>query len=233
MNMNIFYKCSFKSSNGYKIVKYNVDTCSLTILDERKTRDIEKYPKAIMATLNYNLGRSMIMATDEKGDYFLGLYNLVDDNFEKYVNIIFTDSDYAKIVKLFQFLCNHYKEGKDLLLDTIHRIVPRKVTDELEYTVIREKIKQLINVTKNEDILITKCSKIRKLMVFVTEDNYSDYHEKLVNNCKLNIKDVIIKEQVKSNDNNLKVKLEANKKFNYLFIIIWVIILFAILLVKK
>lgn len=227
LNMNIFYKCSFKSSNGYKVAKCSTDTYSLILLNESKHGTREEFPETIRSTLFYNLGRSMVLATDEKGDYFLGVYNLIEGDYEKYVNVIFTDPDYMKIARLFSFLCKLYKDGKIKLQKTIKRISPRE--DGLEYEVVREEIDKLIKVTENESVIIEKCSKPRKLIAFVTEDSYMDYYEKLVENCKLDVKDAVVKEQENAALEKINLQLKPVERKNHKIIIFIIAVVLFIL----
>lgn len=230
--MYIFYKCSFKSSNGYKVAKCSTDTYSLILLDEKKENS-EEISKTIMTTLNYSLGRSMVLAIDENGDYFLGVYNLVEGDSEKCVSAIFSDPDYMKILKLFIFLCKHYKEGKSKLLKTITRISPRE--DGLEYMAVSEEIDRLIQAGEKESITSETYSKPRKLIAFITEDNYKDYYEKLMENCKLEVKDAVIMEQENSDAETINLQLEpAVEQKNHILpmFIIAVILLILFIIIR-
>lgn len=224
--MNIFYKCSFKSSNGYKVAKCSTDSYSLILLDENKKENGEEISKTIMTTLNYSLGRSMVLATDENGDYFLGVYNLVEGDSEKCVNVIFSDPDYMKILKIFIFLCKHYQEGKSKILQTITRISPRE--DGLEYMVVSEEVDRLIQAGGKESSITESYLKPRKLIAFITEDNYKDYCEKLTKNCKLEVKNAVVMEQENSDAEKINLQLKPVKQQKH---IIPIFIIAVILLV--
>ena len=67
--MRIFYKCSFKSSGGYKLACYDYDLDELHYIPEDDNIYKEKISKTVLSTFNYGLGRSMVLASDEVGDW--------------------------------------------------------------------------------------------------------------------------------------------------------------------
>ena len=122
--MQIFYKCSFKSSNGYKLACYDYNLNELHYIAEDNEIYKEKISKTILSTFNYSLGRSMVLASDETGCYFFGTYGLIEGNNDKYVNAVFADNDSVNIFKLFHLFCIQYNQSNVNLQNTVRRKNP-------------------------------------------------------------------------------------------------------------
>ena len=140
--MYIYYKCSFKSSDGYKLGQYDADSDTLVYISERDGEDRRNLSEVAFSTFRNELGRSMMLASDEQGYFFLGVYKLIERDYEKYVNTIFADKDCEKIVKLFLLFCSQYKWANSVLSNSVKRVE----ADEsgLEFSIVKEEIANLL-----------------------------------------------------------------------------------------
>lgn len=231
--MHIFYKCSFKSSDGYKVAKYDGYSESLMYINEGIQYDRQEIPEVLQDTFLYSLGRSMLVATDENGQYFLGVYNLIEGNYDKYVNIIFTDVDSVKIMQLFSLLCRRYDECIKIMKSMVVRISPRE--DGLEFDIVKENLQWLLQEAMLEKIGDRVKNQERKLIAFVTEEESGYYLERLKENCKLDIKQSTIRENIMHNQPSVDIDMwrmqqESNLK---VVLIIFIVIAFIVAIVVR
>lgn len=201
--MDIFYRCSFKSSNGYKMAKYDTASHFLCFIDENDSGDKKGMSDTICDTLYNELGRSMILASDEHGKLFLGIYKLIEGDYDKYVNVVFTDDDKGKIFQVFCLFRSKYCMANECLLNTVKRIPPDE--NGLEFSIdekAMEYLLQEINIIEhNWNMRLRE----KMLYVFVTEDNCAAHLERLEQSCKLNIKTANFVEGIEQNQMYLDV----------------------------
>lgn len=231
--MHIFYKCSFKSSDGYKVAKYDGYSESLMYINEGIQYDRQEIPEVLQDTFLYSLGRSMLVATDENGQYFLGVYNLIEGNYDKYVNIIFTDVDSVKIMQLFSLLCRRYDECIKIMKNMVVRISPRE--DGLEFDIVKENVQWLLQEAMHEKIGARVKNQDRKLIAFVTEEESGYYLERLKENCKLDIKQSTIRENIMHNQSSVDIDMRRMQQESNLkvVLIIFIVIAFIVAIVVR
>ncbi len=229
--MQIFYNCSFKSSNGFRMVNYEYGENRVTCLDEKADR--EKFSPSVLSTLRYGLGRSMLLAIDETGCCFLGIYNLISGNYDKYVNAVFWDFDREKILKLFFLFCYRYQDAKNMLQNTIERIPPDE--NGLEYCVIKSEVENLIKLSANEEVALDFGNTKSRLLAFITEESCSDYLSRIEEYCNLSVKNAFLADNVSGGQTNVDISGFLQKKtfrvplgIIAILIIIIVLVLFAI-----
>lgn len=219
--MHIFYRCSFKSSNGYKTADYEYDAGSLIFIDESHMFRQGKISETILSTLNYALGRSMVLATDELGNYFFGVYNLIEGDYDKYVNAVFTDKNRGKICQLFFLFCSAYQDANRMLLNTVKRI-PMD-SKGLEFSVSKKDLEILMKASSHADSGIITVKRKKWLFAFITEENYSDYMEKLTDCCGLTIRNAVHIEHVRCNQTSIDVKSLIFKKWKKRFLLLCIV----------
>lgn len=174
--MDIILKCSFKNSNGFKISKYDVSSGELEFLPENAGGTGSQIPRTIMYTLNYQLGHCIILATDENGHLFLGIYRLVEGNDEKYVNAIFyaPDEQY-KIIDLYNLFCSQQASFSNKLLSSVVRVDNISDESKLQYTVDHEIIDEMfVNVGNAKKNGIMKIPN-NQLLAFFSVEEFDSY----------------------------------------------------------
>lgn len=228
--MHIYYRCSFRSSDGYKTADYQDDVDQLIPVDGSHTLSQEKMSKTIYSTLCYALGRSMVLASDELGNYFFGVYNLIEGDYDKYVNAVFTDTDREKICRLFVLFCDSYQKANQMLLNTINRIPMDQYG--LEFSVSKKDLEILIQASNGAaSRMVTKQQK-NQLFAFITEEYCSDHIEKLTECCNLCIKNAIQVEQVRADQTSIDVEnLTYRKQTRGILYILLCIVASLILLI--
>lgn len=176
--MVIFYKCSFRASHGFGIGKYDTDTNQLSYISEKSAEIENALPKTVEYTLSHQLGRCLLLATDENGNYFLGVYRLIEGNDDKYVNAIFYDCDNPQyIIALYEYFCSNQKSASLRLLESIQRTGSEEYDEScLEFAVQSGIIKELLNdalpsCSERE----TKKTSPNSILAFITTDEYENY----------------------------------------------------------
>lgn len=176
--MIIFYKCSFKSSHGFSIGKYDTNQNRLSFVSEKSNERDVTFPKTIEYTLSYQLGRCLLLATEENGYYFFGVYRLIEGNDDKYVNAVFYDRDNPKkILAMYNYFCTNQKDASNYLMQSIQRASEEQYAKtNLEFKVQTESINQLIHNAEASYTEITiKNSPPNFIYAFITTDKYNDY----------------------------------------------------------
>ena len=176
--MIIFYKCSFRASHGFGIGKYNTDTNQLSYISEKSEEIENALPKTVEYTLSHQLGRCLLLATDENGNYFLGVYRLIEGNDDKYVNAIFYDCDNPQyIIALYEYFCSNQKSSSLRLLESVQRASSVEYDKScLEFTVRSEIIKELLNdALSSSSEKETKKIAPNSILAFITTDEYDNY----------------------------------------------------------
>lgn len=178
--MVIFFKCSFRSSHGFSMGKYDVDSMLLKHISEKDSNSSSLIPKTIEYTLSHQLGRCLILATDENGHYFFGVYRLIEGNDDKYVNAVFyAPEDPQRILNLYDYFCSNHKSSSLMLLRSVTRVDDTTyVASRLEYTIDNNTIRNLIynsNYDSSSNAKEYKRYPPNALLAFITTDEYADY----------------------------------------------------------
>lgn len=207
--MYIYYKCSFKSSNGYKLGRYDADSDTLAYISERDGEDRKSLSKAAFSTFRNELGRSMMLASDEQGHFFLGVYKLIEGDYEKYVNTIFVDKDSEKIAKLFFLFCSRYKWANSVLSNSVKRVE----ADEsgLEFSIVKEEIDIILKAADATEKKELFKSGSGMLLAFVTEDDYNDYVERIEQKCKLRVLNTSIVKNIPHGKESIEIEDEIGR----------------------
>ena len=181
--MLIFFKCSFTSSKGFKIGKYDTHTQMLSFVSEKSGENSEM-PKKIKYTLSNELGRSLLLATDEKGDYFFGAYRIVEGTEgvdAKYVNAVFYDPQSPEnIFRIYDYFGTHQKTASQILLDSIRRKDSLVSELELEFTVVTDEINKLLDcLSKDFPPVPAKTTSPNTIIAFITTGKLTDFQTNL------------------------------------------------------
>lgn len=176
--MIIYYKCSFRAGHGFKIGKYDTDSKKLSYISEKSGEIKKALPERIEYTLSNQLGHCLIFATDENGNYFLGVYRLIEGNDDKYVNAVFFDSENPQnMVALYKYFCQNSQQVEESILNSIQRADEKYYQETyLEFKVKEEVISNLLENIRKENVK----QKIKRvdpdlLLAFITSDQYQDY----------------------------------------------------------
>lgn len=175
--MVIYYKCSFRASHGFRIGKYDLHTDTLSFVSEKSNEKSVSLPKTIEYTLSHQLERCMLLATDENGYSFLGIYGLSDGNYDKYVNVVFYDQNNPhNIFALYDYLCSNQKSTMNLILKSIQRASEEiYIKTNLEFTVQKETVKKLIsNAVSSQKHYPIKKFPPNFANAFITTDEYDN-----------------------------------------------------------
>lgn len=175
--MVIFFKCSFRSSHGFSLSRYDVNNKKLSYLSEKSNSLNGMIPKTIEYTLSHQLGRCLVLATDENGSYFFGVYRLIEGNDDKYVNAVFyAPDDPQRILNLYDYFCNHQRSASLLLLKSVMRADETTyATTNLEYEIEKNIISNLISHSDYSELKEYKKYPPNELLAFITTDEYVDY----------------------------------------------------------
>ena len=120
--MIIYFKCSFRSSHGFTLSKYDSETKQLCYISEKNADTSSVIPKTIEYTLSHQLGQCVVLGTDENGNLFLGVYRLIEGNDDKYVNAVFYDKDEPKnLLALYEYFGTKHYSAVLKLLDSVER----------------------------------------------------------------------------------------------------------------
>lgn len=202
--MEIIYKCSFRSSNGFRIGKYNAETKQLSYISEKSAEIKKALPDTVAYTLSHELGRCLFLAADENGDCFLGMYRLIEGNDDKYVNAVFYDPDNPRyIAALYEYFCSHQKSASTLLLNSIQRASSGEYSQSgLEFTVQPEIIKKLLNdaLSSCPEADIKKADP-NSVLAFISAYNYYDFQNTI--ESKFNVKKMFLRENCNMDDETI------------------------------
>lgn len=179
--MVVFFKCSFRSSHGFSLSRYDIERKELSFLSEKSNNLNRSIPQTIEYTLSHQLGRCLILATDEDGSYFLGIYRLIEGNDDKYVNAVFYDpGNPRRIIALYNYFCDNQYSATRKLLKAVLRTDDADSTN-LEYEISDEKIQGILSDSEMyvSAAEIKTCSS-NFLLAFITTDEYTDYQITLV-----------------------------------------------------
>lgn len=209
--MIVYFKCSFRSSHGFAMSMYDVDCKQLNFLSEKSNASDNLIPKTIYYTLSHQLGRCLILATDENGHYFFGVYSLIEGNDDKYVNAVFYDNDNQnKIIALYNYFCNNqYVATKQLIKSVVRVDEVLYNASNLEYSIDSRIIDSIVSNANAVSKGIKACSP-NSLLAFITTDKYSDYQ--IVLEEKFNVKKLFLFEKYDVNDNQIPNYQCATKK---------------------
>lgn len=209
--MIVYFKWSFRSSHGFAMSMYDVDCKQLNFLSEKSNASDNLIPKTIYYTLSHQLGRCLILATDENGHYFFGVYELIEGNDDKYVNAVFYDNNNQnKILALYDYFCNNQYDATEQLIKSVVRVDEALYkTSNLEYSIDSHIIDSIVYNANAVSKKIKACSP-DSLLAFITTDEYSDYQ--IVLEEKFNVKKLFLLEKYNINDNQIPDYQCATKK---------------------
>lgn len=175
--MTIYYKCSFRSSHGYKIGKYDTDSKTLTYIPEQDSIISSTMPMAIFYALQNRLSYGVFLATDENGVPFLGVFEQIADDYSKYVNAVFRDSkDPSRILKLFQCIINDWTRTLDNIKASVMR-ADGKPGDlqSLEYQIDAERIDRLLRKAAACQAWSSGPHMPNSALALITEGDFADH----------------------------------------------------------
>lgn len=217
--MIIYFKCSFRSSHGFTMSRYDIENKQLSFLSEKSSSSDKLIPKTVEYTLSHQLGRCLVLATDENGHYFFGIYRLIEGNDDKYVNAVFYDnSDQNRILSLYDYFCNNQYDATKHLVDSVRRIEETSYNDtNLEYSIDSHQIDFIVpdayvNVVNKK----TKACSPNTLLAFITTDKYSDYQ--IILEEIFNVRKMFLYENFDVNNNQIiNYQLDTKTAFKNLF----------------
>ena len=145
--MIVYFKCSFRSSHGFTMSRYDIENKQLSFLSEKSSSSDNLISKTAEYTLSHELGRCLVLATDENGHYFFGIYRLIEGNDDKYVNAVFYDnSDQNRILSLYDYFCNNQYDATKQLMNSVMRIKETSYNDtNLEYSIDSHQIDFIVS----------------------------------------------------------------------------------------
>lgn len=169
--MWLYFTCSFRNSKlGYRMAAYNLKTNLLVSIDEDKENQVGM-PPVCSDIFNHEVGRTMLLSTDENGELLFSVLNLIEGNYEKYVNIIFS-GDKSLIYKTFLFFCSNYEKASKIIIDSISK----RDDCSLGYEI---KDRSILN-SLYDQIMCVECGIIfhqlprKKLVAYISEDCFED-----------------------------------------------------------
>lgn len=175
--MIICFKCSFKSSNGFKIGKYNSkDNTLVYVKESRKDLKEAGIPDAVAFTLKNQI-QGTLLATDEHKKFFFGVYRLIEGDDDKFVSAVFYGEKQESILGLYQLFCKKYEEMNRKIMNCVSRkYIDMHNKDELEFQIDDEQLHKLLENAKKEtielsDIVVSP----NAILAFITENTLSDY----------------------------------------------------------
>lgn len=170
--MKIYFKCSFKSSDGYRTGLYDISSKQLTYISDCKDEYYKYMSEAVAQTLQNQLGRTMCFASDEHDKLFVGVYNLIEGNYDKYVNAVFMDDDRILVSKVFLYFCKNYRKANELLMHSVNRMDNSLLGFLIDENIIDSFIRTIKMESKGSDYKQIRSS---TLIAFVSKDKYEDY----------------------------------------------------------
>lgn len=177
--MVIFYKCSFRASHGFRIGKYDTGTGQLSYVSEKSSELRKAIPDAVEYTLSNQLGRCLLLAADENGNCFLGVYGLVEGNDDKYVNAVFYDGENPRhIIALYEYFCSNQKSASVRLLESVQRTSREEYRESLlEFTIRTQIITELLHdaLSSCPDKGPAGNTASNAVFAFITADKYDNH----------------------------------------------------------
>ena len=212
--MIVYFKCSFRSSHGFTMGRYDIDTKQLNFLSEKRNDSDNLIPKTIEYTVSHQLGRCLVLATDENGYYFFGVYRLTEGNDDKYVNAVFYDiNNQNQIIALYNYFCSTQCDSTKKLISSVKRVEGTLYNNSnLEYEIDSEVIGFIVsntNVNADNRNRQTKHCSPNSLLAFITTDKYNDYQ--IILEEKFNVKKSFQYEKLDINDNQISNYHRATK----------------------
>lgn len=192
--------------------RYDIDTKQLNFLSEKRNDSDNLIPKTVEYTLSRQLGRCLVLATDENGYYFFGVYRLTEGNDDKYVNAVFYDiNNQNKIIALYNYFCSTQCDATKKLISSVMRVESTLYNDSnLEYEIDSEVIDFIVsNTNVNADNRKMKHCPPNSLLAFITTDKYNDYQ--IILEEKFNVKKPFQYEKLDINDNQIRNYHRATK----------------------
>ncbi|MEE5993315.1 MAG: hypothetical protein V3G42_08745 [Oscillospiraceae bacterium] len=214
--MIIFYKCSFRSSHGFRIGKYHPDTGELVYISEKSDEIINAIPKTIEYTLSNQLGKCFLLATDEHGKVFFGAYRLVEGNDDKYVNAVFYAPETPeKILNIYEYFCQHPPSAVQMMLDSIRRAEPHETQyRDIGFVVQPEILSQFLeNMDSSKIDGILTIPEPNAIVAFITEDSYEDYQITLESGFSVNPKKMFLCEKYHPENETIEQYQLAKRAF--------------------
>lgn len=179
--MRLYFNCSFRNSKlGYTISVYDFHTSTLASIGG-DNEDSVPMPYICSDIFNHEVGRTMLLSTDENKKLIFSVLSLIEDNYEKYVNAIFCDDDESLIYRTFLFFCFNYKEANRIMLDSIRRADRDLLGYELKSNNVLELLYGRI-VNMKCGVTTFQPLPSRQLIAFISEGCFEDY--------RLNVKEV-------------------------------------------
>lgn len=217
--MIVYFKCSFRSSHGFTMSRYDIENKQLSFLSEKSSSSDNLISKTVEYTLSHELGRCLVLATDENGHYFFGIYRLIEGNDDKYVNAVFYDnSDQNRILSLYDYFCNNQYDATKQLMNSVMRIKETSYNGtNLEYSIDSHQIDFIVsNAHVNAVNKETKAFSPNTLLAFITTDEYSDHQNNLEE--KFNVKKMFLYEKFDVNNNQIiNYQLATKNAYKNLF----------------
>lgn len=162
--MKIFLYCSFKSSNGFKEATLDMQNNELTAGCVKSITDIF-----------YNVpDDAMLLSEDMQGNLLFSILGEKTDDYGKYLNIIFCDSDYDKICNIFAYTLRNY----DLVTKRLFSAIEKDMSiPKIEYKVDADILHDVINTAQEEGCRISNVSnKGVRLLSYISLHSSSSYY---------------------------------------------------------
>ncbi len=172
--MKIYFKCTFKFGIGYQIGEYRTETHELTHISERDESIKQSMSRKIADTLQTQIGRSMLLAVDETGQLFVGIFGLIFGEYVKYVNAVFVGESPRETLQVFLYFCSNYRRANELLLASISR--DESPYSKTGFTVDASRIQTLLEGSERIRCEVEEFpSSPSTHLVFATRDTFSDH----------------------------------------------------------
>ncbi|WP_024858696.1 hypothetical protein [Ruminococcus albus] len=169
--MITYYKCSFRSSYGYRTVKYDFSNNKSVAVND------DEIPEAIYSLLNIEQKHNMILATDGNGIPLLGVFGMEDENDEKYVNAVFFDPNNAEtIISLYHSFSKNYYGSIQAVIQSVERLSCEDQQSGLEYRITPDCFFTGIEIDVSEkESMHMNTMPSKQLVAFVSDDSFDDY----------------------------------------------------------
>lgn len=166
--MKIYFNCSFRNSQ-YGFQKAVFDYESKTVFE---VNEIELNSLLYIKSLDYEMGKTMILGTDETGKLHFGVFGIGGDESGKYVNAVFYDDDIYQLYRIVCYFCYHMKTGRDYLERIIKRDDTRHNGYEVDLKIVENFIDEVRKIKVSEIKLATKPN---CMIAYISEENYREY----------------------------------------------------------
>lgn len=166
--MKIYFNCSFRNSQyGFRKAVFD---CERKIVSE--INGIELNSLLYIKSLDYEMGKTMILGTDETGKLHFSVLGVGGEESGKYVNAVFYDDDIYRLYKIVCYFCYHMKTGWDYLENIIKRDDTRHSGYGVDLTIAENFIGEVRTINIAEIKLVTKPN---CMIAYISEENYREY----------------------------------------------------------